>query len=74
MNSKSSLKLVTIIGARPQFVKASVVSRALRIRGVQYGDYGALEEDDPQLATTTNFIQNYPKPSPSVIAFLLKGR
>ena len=30
------MKLVTIIGARPQFVKAAVVSRALReISGVQ---------------------------------------
>ncbi len=29
------MKIVTVIGARPQFIKAAVVSRALHSRGVE---------------------------------------
>lgn len=29
------MKILTVIGARPQFIKASVVSRAIRDRGIK---------------------------------------
>lgn len=35
VSSKTPLKLVTIVGARPQFIKASVISRLFRLYGVE---------------------------------------
>ena len=29
------MKVLTVIGARPQFIKAAVVSSALRVRGIE---------------------------------------
>ncbi len=38
-----ALRLVTVVGARPQFVKAAAVSRALRRAAEQGRDYGLVE-------------------------------
>lgn len=37
------MKLATIVGARPHFIKAAAISRVLRVRGVfpRDGDTGA---------------------------------
>ena len=44
------MKIVTIIGARPQFVKASVVSRAVRARGIQEILVNTGQHYDPEMS------------------------
>ena len=55
------MKVLTVVGARPQFVKASVVSRALRVRHEEILVHTGQHYDD-EMSKVFFDIMNIPKP------------